>query len=46
MSDFSRNIWMYWDSGLKSAPELVRVCVNSWKKKTQLGLYVYWTPET
>ena len=25
-------VWMYWDSGVDAAPEIVRVCVESWKR--------------
>ena len=25
-------IWSYWDSGLENAPEIVRLCVASWRK--------------
>ena len=28
-----RNIWMYWDQGLESAPEIVKMCIESWHAK-------------
>ena len=31
-SDLTRRIWMYWNSGLDQAPELVRACHESWKR--------------
>lgn len=31
-SDLTRRIWMYWNSGLDQAPELVRACHESWRR--------------
>ncbi len=31
--DYSNNIWICWFQGLESAPEIVKACVNSIKKK-------------
>ena len=28
-----RTIWMYWNRGLKQAPDLVHICVESWHKR-------------
>lgn len=28
-----RNIWIYWDSGLDKAPEVVKMCIESWRAK-------------
>ena len=28
-----RTIWMYWDGGENAAPELVRICIASWRDK-------------
>ncbi|WP_171052643.1 capsular polysaccharide synthesis protein [Ruegeria sediminis] len=26
-----RNIWIFWDTGIDNAPEVVRMCIESWK---------------
>lgn len=28
-----RNIWIYWDRGLDAAPEVVKMCIESWQIK-------------
>ena len=28
----TKNIWIYWDRGLDHAPDLVRICVDSWRR--------------
>jgi hypothetical protein len=35
ISDLSadRTIWLYWDAGLPDAPELVKICAESWVKR-------------
>jgi len=30
-SDIPPTIWMYWDQGLEAAPEVVKICAESWK---------------
>ena len=27
-----RRIWMFWDSGLENAPDVVSLCLRSWKQ--------------
>jgi len=29
---FPKKLWIYWDSGIETAPDLVQICVSSWKK--------------
>ncbi len=33
MPEDTKVIWMYWDRGLEKAPELVRVCIESWRRR-------------
>jgi capsular polysaccharide synthesis protein len=33
LSSFPRTVHLYWDQGFDNAPELVRLCVQSWEKQ-------------
>ena len=31
--ELQRTIWMYWGQGFENAPEVVRICLRSWKSR-------------